>query len=261
MKALIWDVDGTLAETERDGHRVAFNQAFELHRVPWYWNEWHYGELLQVTGGRERLLKHMQSRADAPFDQAEREALAQRLHVTKNERYADLVRDGAIPLRPGVLELMEQCRARGVAMAIATTTSRANVAALLSAQLGVRWRDWFRVVLCGEDTTAKKPHPEVYDRAVRALGIEAAQAVAVEDSPNGALAARAAHVPVIVTRSVYFREARFEDVLAIGDALDAVDSWHPAALDSANKPLVGLEDIDFWLAHGSSAAAATSAGR
>nr|MCU0889753.1 HAD hydrolase-like protein [Rubritepida sp.] len=132
LRALIWDVDGTLAETERDGHRVAFNLAFEEHGLPWRWDAVHYGALLAVTGGRERLLHDMAARPDAPADADEREALARRLHATKTRYYTALVERGAIALRPGVHELLDECTAAGLPMAIATTTTRANVGALLA---------------------------------------------------------------------------------------------------------------------------------
>ena len=105
LQALLWDVDGTLAESERDGHRVAFNLAFEACGVPWRWDEARYGELLRITGGRERLLHDMQTQSDAPTMAAERAALAAAIHQRKNQFYAELVRGGGIPLREGVVEL------------------------------------------------------------------------------------------------------------------------------------------------------------
>ncbi len=135
LKALLWDVDGTLAETERDGHRLAFNQAFESFGLNWHWDEAHYGVLLRIAGGRERLLHDMAARPDAPLRADERAALASAIHASKNAIYADIVggtggtgSDG-IPLRDGVLGLMQQCRDSGVHMGIATTTSKANVEA------------------------------------------------------------------------------------------------------------------------------------
>jgi phosphoglycolate phosphatase-like HAD superfamily hydrolase len=131
LKAVLWDVDGTLAETERDGHRVAFNRAFESLGLAWRWDVDRYGELLAVTGGRERILHDMASRPDAPASEAAREQLARRLHARKTEIYAGIAGHGQLPLRPGVRELMEACLAQGVRMGIATTTSRPNVEALL----------------------------------------------------------------------------------------------------------------------------------
>ncbi|MCU0977226.1 MAG: HAD-IA family hydrolase [Steroidobacteraceae bacterium] len=249
IRALLWDVDGTLAETERDGHRVAFNLAFAARGLPWRWDEARYGALLSVTGGRERLIHDMSRRDDAPRSAGEREALARELHAAKNAIYAELLRERGIPLREGVLELMRECRERGVAMGIATTTSRANVDALLGAHFGGRWTDWFAAVVCGEDVARKKPDPEAYRRALRALGVEPGRAVAVEDSPAGVAAARAAGVPVIVTRSVYFAQSALEGAAAVGPGLGGLRGWQPspAARSAAGDARVGLDDIAQWI--------------
>lgn len=250
LKALLWDVDGTLAETERDGHRVAFNAAFEAWGLPWHWDEAHYGRLLRITGGRERILYDMNSREAGPMSAEDREELARALHERKNALYADLVREGCIPLRPGVRDLMCQCRMGGVRMGIATTTSRANVDALLRVHVGEHWADWFDAVVCGEDVRHKKPDPEVYLRALEILEIEAHEAVAIEDSPNGVAAARALDIPVIVTRSAYFADSVFDDVLAIGPGLDQRRGWQPGLPSSAaNDEPLSLDDIAGWLVH------------
>ena len=246
-RAILWDVDGTLAETERDGHRVAFNLAFEACDLPWRWDEAHYGRLLEITGGRERLLHDMATRADAPAGTEERQALARAVHARKNSFYAGFASGGGIPLRAGVRELMQQCRDRGRPMGITTTTSRANVAALLAGPLGARWEEWFAVIVCGEDVGRKKPDPEVYQRALGVLQIEGPGAVAIEDSPGGVAAAQAAGVPVIVTRSRYFADAPIEGAVAVGPGLHTRGGWQPS-LPASGDPdaTVGLDDIDAW---------------
>ncbi len=248
IKALLWDVDGTLAETERDGHRVAFNRAFADLGLPWRWNEAHYGVLLHVTGGRERLLHDMKTRSDAPPTAAERESLARDLHQRKNLHYAELQRRSCLPLRGGVRALMEECRTRGVRMAITTTTSRSNVGALLCIVLGPDWRTWFDAVVCGEDVQRKKPDPEVYQRALQLLGIGPLEAVALEDSPGGVAAARAADIPVVVARSVYFADATIEGAIAIGPGFDTRGGWRPALRTDAARNTVTLDDIEAWCA-------------
>jgi HAD superfamily hydrolase (TIGR01509 family) len=247
MRALLWDVDGTIAETERDGHRVAFNLAFEEWNLPWRWDETRYGELLEVAGGRERLLHDMTGRADAPARPEDRAVLARGIHARKNAIYAELVGGGRVPLRNGVRELMEECRAEGLPMGIATTTSRANVDALLAGHLGPRWTEWFGTIVCGEDVARKKPDPAVFFAALGALGTDPLETVAIEDSPNGVEAARAAGIPVIVTRSAYFAATRFTGACAVGDGLDQLQSWEPAVSAPArNAARVGLEDIRIW---------------
>jgi HAD superfamily hydrolase (TIGR01509 family) len=244
--ALLWDVDGTLAETERDGHRIAFNQAFEALGVPWRWDVELYGELLAVTGGRERLLHDMARRSEAPVLPAEREALARAVHQRKNQLYAEIVRAGGVTLRPGVAELLDECRTRGVRLAITTTTSRSNVEALLRANLGASWAGWFETLVCGEDVRAKKPDPEVYAIALQRLGVGPLQCLALEDSPGGVAAARGADVPVLVTRSAYFANATIEGAVAIGPGLDRRDGWHPEVPGSDGADRITLDDLAEW---------------
>ena len=248
LKAVLWDMDGTIAESERDGHRLAFNMAFEDCGVRWRWDEARYGELLRITGGRERLLFDMNTRGDAPTV-SEREAVARAIHAKKNAYYAELVAGGAIALRGGVLALMRQCRERGVRMGIATTTSRSNVEALMRVHLGERWADWFAVTVCGEDVKRKKPDPEVYLSALRSLAIGPLEAVAIEDAPGGLAAARAADIPVVVTRSAYFLKAPIEGAVAVGPGLHDRRGWRPALRagdDDARG--VDLDDIEGWCA-------------
>lgn len=246
LRALLWDVDGTLAETERDGHRVAFNQAFEAFDLPWRWSPDHYGRLLDVTGGRERLLHDMRTRADAPAEPQAREALASALHLRKNAFYAELVAQGGIGLREGVPALLQACRAQGVRMAVATTTSRANLEALLRAHLGPHWDDWFDGAVCGEDVLRKKPDPQVYQLALHLLGLQAPETLAIEDAPAGVAAALAAGCPVLVTRSAYFADAPVDAaVLAVGPGLHTLRGWQPAPPALAERP-VALDDLRHW---------------
>jgi HAD superfamily hydrolase (TIGR01509 family) len=246
LRALLWDVDGVLAETERDGHRVAFNQAFEAHGLPWRWSVAHYGTLLAVTGGRERLLHDLQHRSDAPALLREREALAQQLHQSKNRLYAERVQAMGLPLREGVLELMADCRARGMRMAITTTTSRANVEVLLRPHLGPAWQQGFAALVCGEDVARKKPDPAVYLLALQRLAIAPQAALAIEDSPGGVAAACAAGVPVVVTRSAYFNTTTLPGALATGPGLGQIHGWQPALCGPRPAGRITLDDLLAW---------------
>jgi beta-phosphoglucomutase-like phosphatase (HAD superfamily) len=145
------------------------------------------------------------------------------------------------------MALIQECRRHELTMGITTTTSRANVDALLSVHLGARWRDWFAVVVCGEDVERKKPDPQVYASAVAALGLSPHQALAIEDSPDGAAAASAAGVPVIVAQSTYFAGTPIAAALAVGPGLHERQGWQPA-LQQQSDPLktVGLKDLDAW---------------
>lgn len=237
LKALIWDVDGTLAETERDGHRVAFNEAFAAEGLAFRWDEVRYGELLRVTGGFERLMADFAGRADVPLDAPAREALARRLHAQKNRIYAGIVESGMLQARPGVQRLIGEAAAAGMPQAVATTTSRANVHALLRALRGADWEAAFAVVVAAEHTERKKPDPQVYHLALRALGLRAGEVIAIEDSAMGVAAASAAGVAAVMTRSRYFE----------GDeAGPAV--WAGPDLDSGPQGPIGLVQMRRWLA-------------
>jgi len=244
LKALLWDVDGTLAETERDGHLVAFNQAFAKLGVPWRWSEARYGELLRVTGGRERLLHDLQSQPQAPAGQQERVALVEAIHREKNALYAGIVAAGAVPLRAGVRELIGECSAAGLATGIVTTTSASNVEALLAVHFGADWQSLFAVVVCAEAAPKKKPDPLAYRIALARLGLQARDALAIEDSPAGVAAAGGCGVPVIVTNSYYFGGQAFPGALAIGDTLGSATGWRPAARQEAGR--IDLAQVLAW---------------
>lgn len=245
LQALLWDVDGTLAETERDGHRVAFNTAFAALGLSWHWDVARYGRLLRVTGGRERLRAAMAQETDAPVLAVEREALVRELHARKNAAYAALVNEGAIPLRPGVRELLDEARALGLLQAVVTTTSRANVDALLGRHLGRDWRQRFGAIVCGEDVAAKKPSPEAHRLALGVLRCAPLSALAIEDSWAGASAARAAEVPVLVTRSAYFQDDPIEQAVAIGPGLHCHAGWQPAAQRTSGE-CIGIDQLMDW---------------
>lgn len=234
LRALIWDVDGTLAETERDGHRLAFNAAFEAYGLTWQWDVATYGRLLQITGGRERILHYMSLRGDAPASPEDRATLAAGLHARKNDVYAQMIAFGRIDARPGVLRLIDAARAAGLRQAIATTTSRGNVHALLSSWYGAGWAGQFDAVVCGEDVEFKKPHPQVYLQALEQLGLPASEAVALEDSVLGLRAARAAGLQVVLTPSIYFPLDHSDEALLLCHDLDHAP---PDLVGSPDAPL------------------------
>ncbi|MFO1166808.1 MAG: HAD hydrolase-like protein [Rhodoblastus sp.] len=167
IRALIFDVDGTLAETE-EIHRAAFNQVFAAHGLDWHWDVDLYRDLLKTTGGKERMRAYA-GMTGAALDEAQ----VQRMHLAKNAHYADLTRNGAAALRPGVENLIRRGAAAGLKLAICTTTSRANIAALLSATLGADALGLFASVVAGEDVAAKKPAPDAYLRVLEQLGLPA----------------------------------------------------------------------------------------
>lgn len=211
LEALIFDVDGTLAETE-EVHREAFNQAFAEAGLDWNWSQDRYRVLLKTTGGVERINAHANEIGVAGID-------AKALHKRKTAFYTAAVDEGRIELRPGVESLIRMARRAGIRLAIATTTSRVNVEALIDSTLGETARDWFEVMACGEDVSAKKPDPEVYEFALRGLGLPPFSCLALEDTANGVASARGAGLAVLVTPSIYSAGEDFSGASAIWPSL------------------------------------------
>lgn len=221
LKAVIFDMDGTLVETERHGHRVAFNRAFESAGLPDRWDEELYGELLSVAGGRERILHYLTEKcANPPADPAR---LAAQLHKSKVAEYKAMVQSGELDVRPGILRLLDELHREGVAAAVATTGTRSTVVDLLMG-LGAGGPDRFAAVLTADEAPRKKPDPQVYEMALIKLGITPHAAVAVEDSRNGLLAARAAGIPCLVTVSDYNAGEDFDEADLVVENLGEPDT-------------------------------------
>lgn len=202
-EALIFDVDGTLAETE-ELHRQAFNDTFAEQRLGWHWTRDDYCRLLRTTGGKERIARHMREIGAEP-ETVDIPAL----HHAKTARYTDLVASGGLTLRPGIADLIHTARQASMTLAIATTTSRPNVNALLQATLGVAPETLFAAIACGDEVAAKKPAPDVYLLALERLGMGPKTALAFEDSANGLQSALAAGLDCIVTPSAYTQAEDF----------------------------------------------------
>lgn len=203
LKALIFDVDGTVADTERDGHRPAFNLAFKEHNLDWQWSVETYGKLLAVTGGKERIkfyINDFLTDFNVPSDIDE---FALMLHQCKTKHYLAMLSKGAIPLRPGVKRLLLEARAKGYRLAIATTTTPENVTYLLKNTLGEESINWFDVIAAGDIVPAKKPAPDIYTYALNKMGLNADECIAFEDSENGVLSSSQAGLITIVTENGY----------------------------------------------------------
>lgn len=210
IHALLFDVDGTIADTE-EAHRASFNAAFDAAGLGWHWDPAEYRRLLKITGGKERIAAYLETQ---PLKTPERRRLRERIpeiHADKTRRYGELVRAGAIPLRDGIARLIDEARAAACHLGIATTTTAANVDALLSATLGADALDWFSVIACGDAVRAKKPAPDIYQLALQTLGMEADAAIAFEDSENGLRAARGAGLYTVVTPTFWSEGSDFAD--------------------------------------------------
>ena len=215
LNALIFDVDGTLADTERDGHRVAFNAAFREAGLSWNWDVPTYGELLAVSGGKERMANYARQVAPELAARRDFDAFLRKLHALKTGHYVRLVASGAVELRPGIANLIREARKAGLKLAIATTTSPENVSALLRASLAHDAEKWFDVIGAGDIVPAKKPAPDIYLWVLERLGVPAAECMAVEDTANGVRAARGAGIPTLVTQNDYTRGQDFSGAVAV----------------------------------------------
>lgn len=219
LEVLLFDVDGTLADTERDGHRVAFNAAFKDAGLEWEWSVDLYGKLLKVTGGKERIRYYLDV-FNAQFKgPADLDGFIAGLHAAKTRHYTEMLARGAIPLRPGVRRLLAEARAAGLRLGIVTTTTPVNVTALLRHSIDPGAESWFEVIAAGDIVPAKKPAPDIYDYALRELGVSPDCCLAFEDSGNGVRSSLGAGITTIVTVSDYAAEDDFSGAALVVDHL------------------------------------------
>jgi HAD superfamily hydrolase (TIGR01509 family) len=228
IKAIIFDVDGTLADTE-DGHRKSFNKAFAECGLDWSWDVALYDKLLKVTGGKERI-KYFVSDFLKDFDKpADYEGFVKNLHAVKTVHYTTMLREGHIPLRPGIKQLIDDARQAGLTLAIATTTTPENVAALLEVGLGKDWAEYFAANGCGDIVPHKKPAPDIYFWVLEKMGIPAADCIALEDSENGLRSSLAAGIKTYVTINHYTRNQKFEGAAGVFDDLSDLGGFYKAS--------------------------------
>jgi len=219
IRALIFDVDGTLAETE-EAHRQAFNDIFADYNLNWHWSRDLYRVLLKTTGGKERMREYAANHLH--IDPAEIPVVE--IHKRKTARYGELISQGDVPLRPGIADLLRDAANSGCRLAVATTTNAPNVDMLIRATMGVAALDVFETVAAGDMVKAKKPAPDVYNLALQGLGLAGADCLALEDSLNGLNSAIAANIPCLISPSWYTNQDDFTGASAVVESFEQVDS-------------------------------------
>jgi beta-phosphoglucomutase-like phosphatase (HAD superfamily) len=244
IEALVFDVDGTLADTE-EVHRTAFNLAFERFGLGWEWDRPLYRQLLNTTGGRERMAAYIDQLALPDTERRHLHGLLPDIHAQKTKFYSAVVNDGALPLRGGVQRLIDEALAAGCRLAIASTTTAVNIDALLQSTLGAPGLDIFSVIACGDQVKAKKPAPDIYKLALHHLGLPADRAVAFEDSANGLRAAQAAGLWTVITPTYWTEDSDLEsaDLLlpSLGDPAHPLPSEPGRQLQHA--AWLGLDEL------------------
>ena len=228
IKAIIFDVDGTLADTE-DGHRLSFNQAFSDEGLSWNWDVALYDKLLKVTGGKERIKYYISEFLTDFVKPADFDDFVKKLHVIKTKHYTTMIAKGSVPLRPGIKQLIHAAHAAGIRLAIATTTTPENVSALLDVGLGKDWAELFDANGCGDIVPNKKPAPDIYFWVLEKLGLAAADCIALEDSENGLRSSLAAGIKTYVTRNHYTRNQNFEGAAAVFEDLSELANFYQIA--------------------------------
>ncbi len=214
MKALIFDCDGVLVDTERDGHRVAFNRAFATRRLSSEWDVELYGQLLKIAGGKERM-RHYFDGHGYPSGVGDRDAFIQQLHQLKTDLFMQIIEAGELPLRPGVKRLIDEAIADGITLAVCSTSNQRAVHMVIEKMLGPVRREKFELILAGDVVSRKKPDPAIYNLARERLDLAGADCVVVEDSRNGLLAAKGAGMHCIITTNNYTADEDFSGADAV----------------------------------------------
>lgn len=228
IKAIIFDVDGTLADTE-DAHRIAFNKAFADNNLDWNWDVALYDKLLKVTGGKERIKFFVEDFLAGYTKPENFDDFVKHLHKVKTAHYTTMLAEGHIPLRPGIKQLIQSAHQAGITLAIATTTSPENVGALLEVGLGKDWQTYFSAVGCGDIVPAKKPAPDIYNWVLDQLQLAPQDCIAIEDTTNGLRSSLGAGIKTYITVNQFTLNQDFSGAAAVFDDLSDLPGFYQVA--------------------------------
>jgi HAD superfamily hydrolase (TIGR01509 family) len=221
LQAILFDCDGVLAETERDGHRVAYNEAMTRLGVPGEWSPEEYGELVQISGGKERLKYYFNKYSERFPPGRFGPDLIQSIYLKKTEIFKEMAGKGSLPPRSGIARLITEAHEREVRLFICSTSHKESVEALVRRNYGENRLSWFTELFCGDVVPRKKPAPDIYNLAKDKYGLDPARCFVIEDSRNGLLAAKGAGMHCLVTRSFYTAGEDFSEadmaVSCLGD--------------------------------------------
>jgi HAD superfamily hydrolase (TIGR01509 family) len=256
MSTFVFDCDGVLADTERDGHRLAFNQTFREFGIPVEWDEEEYGRRLQIAGGKERMASVLTPEFCAanglPTDADGQAAMLADWHRRKTAIYTEMVAAGRLPTRPGIRRIITEAQDAGWALAVASTSAEASVLAIMEQAVGSERAGRFDAVLAGDIVAKKKPAPDIYLLALERLGVPASEVLVIEDSRNGLLAAAGAGLRCVMTVNGYTEEeANNEAILVVSSLGDpGGEQTRVIANRSAASPgaFVTLADLQRCLA-------------
>jgi HAD superfamily hydrolase (TIGR01509 family) len=248
LQALIFDVDGTLANTERDAHLLAFNQAFKEFDINWFWDNDLYHELLKITGGKERIRYYIQDYLQdfvIPSEFVDLADLAVKLHKKKTDNFINIINSSNLKLRTGIKRLLKEAHAKGLRLAIATTTSFENVEAIIDNTMGRAWLDNFEVIGAGDMVKHKKPAPDIYIYVLDKMGLNPNEAIAFEDSENGILAANDAGIKSVITINEWTDTHNFTGALVVLNNLGEKDK--PFTMISGTPTSYSFVNVDYLL--------------
>ncbi len=248
LKGIIFDVDGTLTDNERNGHRVAFNLAFESVGLEWFWDTEKYGQLLKVPGGKERLKYYIENEKSKSIKKQGLSNLVDNLHSKKTQFYSQIIHKGKISLKTGVKRLLSEIHEAGIPMALATTSTHKSVRSLLKHLLFPGSENWFKIIASAETKVAKKPAPDIYELVLNKLGLSAENCIAIEDSSLGLQSSFSAGLKTIITVNEYTAHEDFSKaVLVLNHMGEKEKPCHIIQGKNVNKSYLDLEWLQLLL--------------